>query len=246
MIQIAICDDQRSTTEDLETLLPTYANEKMLDINITYFSSPSILYSHMKQTTMDIIFMDLDFGSEAEDGILWSTRIHQDFPQTLVLILTAYEKRYKEGFVAKAFRFMAKPLSKKELYSNLDACLEELNLYKVVILTRHGVTQKIPTKDILYFAARKGGSDLKTVQTSLSCDKYLMQWEYQMPSSIFFRCHKKYLVNFNAIKQIKNHIILLSNGEKLPVSRRKLTLLKAAFMKFDIAMKGRETEEPPI
>ena len=239
MIHIAICDDKKITTANLETLLQTYTKEKSLDVEILYFLTPSSLYDHMSQNPTDIIFMDLDFGTEQEDGILWATRIHQDFPDTLVIILTAYENRYKEGYVAKVFRFMTKPFSKEELYENMHACLEELDLYKAVRLSRHGNTHKIPIQDILYFAAQSGGSELKTFETYYFCDESLLQWEEKVSPNIFFRCHKKYLVNLNSVEQIKNHTIFLVNGEKLPVSRRKWTLLKSAFIKFDITMKGR-------
>lgn len=239
MLQITICDDNKSTIGNLENLLRTYAAERFLELNITYFSSPSALYAYMCNHTVDIIFMDLEFGSKQEDGILWSTKIHQEFPQSLVLILTAYENRYREGYIAKAFRFMTKPFSQAELYENMNACLDELNLYKVILLSRHGCTQKISIQDILYFAAQSGGSELRTIHSTYYCDESLLQWEGKTSPSIFFRCHKKYLVNLNAIESIKNHSILLTNGEKLPVSRRKWTLLKSAYMKFDITMKGR-------
>lgn len=239
MIQIAICDDRKITTGNLENLLETYMNEKSLEVNIVFFFSPSALYNYMQQNPVDIIFMDLDFGSEQEDGILWSTRIRQEYPQTLILILTAYEERYKEGYIAKVFRFMTKPLTREELYENMNACLEELNLYQVIELSRHGNTHKIPLQDILYFAAHAGGSELKTLATSYFCEESLLQWEEKTSPNIFFRCHKKYLVNLNSIEQINNHTILLVNGEKLPVSRRKWTLLKSTYIKFDITMKGR-------
>lgn len=239
MLQIAICDDKKITTGNLEDLLKTYINEKSLEVNIVFFFSPSALYNHMQQNPVDIIFMDLDFGSEQEDGILWSTRIRQEYPQTLVLILTAYEERYKEGYIAKVFRFMTKPFTKEELYENMNACLEELNLYQAIELSRHGNTQKVPLQDIMYFAAHAGGSEPKTLETSYFCEESLLQWEQRTSPNIFFRCHKKYLVNLNSIELIKNHTILLVNGEKLPVSRRKWTLLKSTYIKFDIAMKGR-------
>lgn len=238
MIQIAICDDKKITTANLDELLKNYMAERLLDTNIVYFLSPSALYNYMSRNPVDIVFMDLDFGSEEEDGILWSTRIHQDFPNTLVIILTAYANRYKEGFIAKVFRFMTKPFTKEELYENMNACLEELNLYQIISISRHGSTKTIPVKDILYFSAYSGGSILKTAETSYFCEESLRQWEDKTSPSIFFRCNKKYLVNLNSVEQIKSHMIFLINGEKLPVSRRKWSLLKTSYIKFDITMKG--------
>lgn len=240
MIQICICDDKKNTIKDLEKQLWVYAQEKSLDINVVYFSSPSTLYTYMQQNNpVNIIFMDLEFGVQSEDGILWSTRIHKEFPQTLVMILTAYEQRYKEGFIARAFRFMTKPFEYEELCKNMDACLEELKFYKIILVSSRGNTQKIPINEILYFIAQPGGSEIKTIQSTHYCDESLKQWELKISSTLFFRCHKKYLVNLNAITKIKNHSVLLSNGEELPVSRRKWTLLKTAYVRFDIAMKGK-------
>ena len=146
----------------------------------------------------------------------------------------------KEGYVAKAFRYMTKPFDYEELHKNMDACLDELKLYKIILVSSRGNTQKIRINEILYFIAQPGGSEIKTIQTTHYCDESLKQWELKTSSSLFFRCHKKYLVNLNAITKIKNHSILLSNGEELPVSRRKWTLLKTAYVRFDIAIKGKE------
>ena len=82
MIQICICDDERNTIKNLEKQILVYAQEKFLDINIVYFSTPSTLYRYMQNNPVNIIFMDLEFGSQSEDGILWSTKIHHEFPQT--------------------------------------------------------------------------------------------------------------------------------------------------------------------
>ena len=239
MIQICICDDQKNTIKDLEKQLLIYAKEKSLDFHIVYFSTPSTLYAYMQQNPVNIIFMDLEFGLQSEDGILWSTKIHHAFPQTLILILTAYEQRYKEGYVARAFRFMTKPFEYEELCKNMDASLDELKLFNIILISSHGNTQKVPVNEILYFVAQSGGSDIKTLHETHYSDESLKQWELKTSSTIFFRCHKKYLVNLNAITKIKNHSILLSNGEELPVSRRKWTLLKTAYVRFDIAMKGK-------
>ena len=240
MLHIAICDDKKNTIQDMEEHISSFMKEQKLDAKIEYFSAPSILYHHMDKESFDIIFMDLNFGTAQEDGILWSKKIHDRFPKTLILILTAYEDRYKEGYVAKAFRFMTKPFSKEELYENLSACIEELNLYTSILFLRRGMTHKIAILDILYFAAHFGGSELKTTDSSYLCEESLIQWEEKTSSNIFFRCHKKYLVNLNAIDFIKNHMITLKNGEILPVSRRKWTQLKSTFIRFDITIKGKE------
>lgn len=240
MLQIAICDDEKNTVAGLEKQLKCYADKRKMDINIKYFITPVLLYDYIKKENVDIIFMDLEFGSEDNDGILWSKKIHKEFPQTILMILTAYEKRYKEGYEAKAFRFMTKDFDYYELSSNMDACIEELNLYKTIVISSMGNMFKIPINEILYFSAQSGGSVVKTQESEYYCDENLKQWEMKVSQNMFFRCHKKYLVNLNSVIRIKNHTVVLINNDELPVSRRKWTLLKEAYIKFDIVMKGKK------
>jgi len=239
MIQITICDDQKHTITPLHDQLLLYAKEREVDMNIVYFSTPSSLYTYMHNTTVDIIFMDLEFGSQSEDGILWSTKIHREFPHTLVIILTAHENRYKEGYIARAFRFMTKAFEHDEFTKNMDACMDELQLSKTIIIPHLNNTPQIPLNEILYFVAQPGGCEIKTLSTTFFNTDSLKAWEAKMSPGIFFRSHKKYLINLYAIEKLKNHTVLLTNGEQLPVSRRKWTMLKTAYVKFDITMKNR-------
>lgn len=127
-MKIAICDDNQTLIMELKSALKVYQDERERCFHTVIFSSPDKLFDYMNTETVDLIFMDLEFGDKTLDGISWSEKIHTQFPNTLILILTAYERRYKEGFRVRAFRFMTKPILRKELYENLDACFEELYL----------------------------------------------------------------------------------------------------------------------
>ena len=50
MIHIAICDDKRATTANLEELLQIYAIEEALDIELLYFSTPSAPFNASSTT----------------------------------------------------------------------------------------------------------------------------------------------------------------------------------------------------
>lgn len=238
-MRIAICDDEKLIADELEKkiygLQTTISND---NISIHYFSTPSSLLDYMLNLNsshpFDIIFMDLEFNNPNEDGIMWCKKIMQRYPDSFVIILTAYTERYKEGYVARAFRFMTKPICDEELVNYLNACKEELNLIQTISLNRRGIQHKIYIKDILYLSAQSGGSELWTTNNVYYCEESLLQWEQRLPSSGFFRCHKKYLVNLDHVMNLDNHTITLHNKEKLPVSRRKWTALQSAYMKYDV------------
>lgn len=233
-MNIAFCDDQKNIFDELDKLIVKFNKQNDFQDSLVYFSTPSKLYSYMQTSKIDIIFMDLEFCNTSEDGIVWSKKILKQFPHTIIIILTAYESRYKEGYVARVFRFMTKPIQEKELFENLYACREELQLTQSVSLLQNGIPHEILLKDIFYLSAQSGGSELWTRSNMFSCEKSLLQWEHQLPASTFFRCHKKYLVNLVHVEKFENRVLTLITGEKLPVSRRKWTAFQIAYMKCDI------------
>ena len=232
-MRIALCDDQQAVAEELGRLIKVFAEENGIQIDFFYFLKPSQLFEYMKEEAMDLIFMDLEFCNEEEDGITWLKKIRKYFPHTVFIILTAYENRYKEGYEARAFRFMTKPIEEKELFEYLSVSMEELQLTESISIMRRGILHNILIRDICYFAAQSGGSELWTRKDMYCCEESLLQWEQRLPMTIFFRCHSKYLVNLTHVTKFENQVLTLVNGEKIPVSRRKWKAFQLAYMKMD-------------
>lgn len=232
-MKIALCDDEKIIFEELDRLLRKFTHEKHITNDFIYFAKPSELFNYMQENDVDLIFMDLEFGEEAEDGIWWTKRIKEQFPHTITIILTAYEKRYKEGYEARAFRFMTKPISEEELFAYLYVSMQELRLTESISLMRRGIPHDILIKNICYLSAQSGGSELWTRTDMYYCEESLLQWEHRLPMDSFFRCHSKYLVNMAHITKCERQILTLVNGEKIPISRRKWKAFQLAYMKFD-------------
>lgn len=232
-MKIALCDDQKSIWEEFGGFIKKFDETRRQQSDLCYFSKPSDLFSYLQEETVDLIFMDLEFPEAAEDGIYWLKKINQYFPHILFIILTAYENRYKEGFEARAFRFMTKPVEEKELFEYLTAGMEELRLTESISLMRRGIPHKILLKDICYLSARSGGSELWTGTNMYCCEESLLQWEKRLPETVFFRCHSKYLVNLAHVAKLEHQTITLANGKKIPVSRRRWKAFQLAYMKFD-------------
>lgn len=232
-MKIVLCDDQKIVSDELGLLLKKFDEENRLQNEFIYFQKPSLLFQYMQTEPVDLIFMDLEFCDASEDGIFWLKTIKQHFPHTIVIILTAYENRYKEGYEARAFRFMTKPIEEKELFDYLHVSMEELQLTKSISMTRRGIPYNIFIRDICYFSAQSGGSELWTRTDMYYCEESLLQWEQRLPAAIFFRCHSKYLVNLTHVTKFEHQVLTLVNGEKIPVSRRKWKAFQLAYMKCD-------------
>lgn len=232
-MKIVLCDDHETISEQLSRLIRKYDDGHQMQNDFRYFSKPSLLFQYMQEEPVDLIFMDLDFGDASEDGIVWSKKIKAAFPRTVLIILTAYENRYKEGYEARAFRFMTKPVEEKELFEYLNVSIEELDLTESIFLTRRGIPHKILLRDICYFSAQSGGSELWTRTDMYCCEESLLEWERRLPATVFFRCHSKYLVNLTHVAKFESQSLTLSGGERIPISRRKWKAFQLAYMKYD-------------
>lgn len=232
-MKIVLCDDQKSVYGELALLIKEYEKQIQQELAFQYFSKPSALFAYMQTETVDLIFMDLEFCNASEDGIIWLKKIKEHFPRTIVIILTAYENRYKEGFEVRAFRFMTKPIEKKELFDYLQVSLEELYITKNITIVRRGIPVDISIRNICYISAQSGGSELWTNTDMYFCEESLLQWEQRLPMAIFFRCHSKYLVNLARVERFENQVLILFDGEKIPISRRRWKAFQLAYMKFD-------------
>ncbi len=91
-------------------------------------------------------------------------------------------------------------------------------------LINHSVLQKT-----LYFQSNNGFSlmIIKNRRQEM-LDIPLIHLENMLPAGIFFRVHRSYLVNMNAISEFRyyrNQFFAVVNEYKIPVSRRRRKLL---------------------
>ena len=111
--------------------------------------------------------------------------------------------------------------------------MEEFQLTESISLIRRGIPHNILIRDICYFSAQSGGSELWTKSDMYYCEESLVQWEKRLPMTLFFRCHSKYIVNLSYVKSFENQMLTLDSGEKIPVSRRRWKPFQLAYMKYD-------------
>ncbi len=232
-MKVAICDDQKYIADELIKMIKNSKDESIARSECMYFSKPSALYQYMQDESFDIVFMDLDFEDDTEDGIMWLKRMKGCFPQTIMIILTANDNRYKEGFEARVFRFMTKPIDEKELFNYLYMSMEELQIAEKITMMRRGMQIDISIRDICYISVQAGRSEVWTLNDMFYSDESLLQWERRLPETVFFRCHSKYIVNLAHVLRFDNQCVVLKSGELVPVARRRWKAFQLAFMKFD-------------
>lgn len=228
-MRIAVCDDDKIIRNITVRLLQEYSRQMSIDFEIVTFTSGEELLKYTGE--LNIILMDIEM--DGIDGIATTGQLHQKNSDLIVILVTSHVKRFKEGYKVNAFRFMTKPIHREEFYEYLNDAVAEILGSKIITLRKDGVDVNINIKSILYIAALQGYTEVWTAKDTYRSDNSLSNWEEQLDPLLFFRCHKKYLVNVSQIETL-NDDIRLKSGALVEVSRRKHAKLRELFINYQV------------
>lgn len=228
MLQIAVCDDEKSMAEYLKQLIVSRL-EGEKDCSVTVFSSGTELLEKGKD--FDIFFLDIDLRDMS--GIDMARCLRKE-KEAVIVFVTALKEYVFDAFDLQAFQYLFKPVDENQFFRVLDKALLECRMKKQsepLVIRVNGVYQNIPKEKILYAEneARKIVLHLKDEQISF----YAKMSELEgMLGDNFFRCHRGYLVNLNAVKGYDTGNIQLKNGEVILMAKQKYSAFVTAYMEF--------------
>ena len=109
--------------------------------------------------------------------------------------------------------------------------IQQQKMERIAVKTTEGI-ELILTANILYLQSDKGYTTfyLENGDQILVC-KVLKTYEELLPPSLFVRCHQSYLVNSHYVKKyLKEGILELTTGERIPVAERRRELVQQWLM----------------
>ena len=193
----------------------------------------------------DMVFLDIQMPKLNGFEML---ELLDDPPE--IIFTTAFDQYAIKAFELNAVDYLLKPFSKERLLEAVGKVMERLSTKKktgfsglkehidktteiisrVVVKTRNEI-KVIPVDQILYVEA---GDDYVMIYTPAG--KYLKQktmkyFEDHLGKDEFVRIHRSYLVKTDQISKLEPYgkntwVVILKNGQKVPVSRSGYALLK--------------------
>lgn len=227
--KIAICDDEWIIVEQLNGMVSECIEKKGIEYSInTFLSGMDIIQSEI---IFDLIFLDIEMPEI--DGIEIGKRIRKNNYKCKIIMATSRVERFKEAFQLDAFRFITKPFDKSEIKEAIDAVLatklgmEEIELY----LNRNAY--KVQQRSIKYITTYDSISEFIIKDKILRRDISLDSLENILDERLFFRIHRKMIVNLGFVTHYNQGII--SIGEKeIKVAIRKRKAFEKAYIEFDL------------
>jgi len=245
-ISIIIVEDEKPARDLIRAYLQDYPGIKQLGEYENGFDGLKAI----NELKPDAILLDVQMPKLTGFEMLELLEHHPE-----VVFTTAYDQFAIRAFELNAVDYLLKPFSRErfreamnKLESKLESHLEakedksgidkirqhlaesEEKLHRVVI-KKSGKIHVISTNDINYLEAQ---DDYVMIYTSDG--KYLKQqtmkyFEKHLDPQQFVRVHRSYIANITCIERIEpyeksNFILILKDGNKVPVSRTGMQVLK--------------------
>jgi len=122
--KILVVDDNAGIRSALKILLPMRFEE------VELIASPKELMSVMRNFKPEVVLLDMNFETDintGNEGLFWLSELKRDFPETEVVLFTAYADiaLAVEGMKRGAFDFVVKPWDNAKLLGVLEEACEK-------------------------------------------------------------------------------------------------------------------------
>lgn len=227
--RVAICDDEQSQVEYLNSVLLKWSNLSGHACEIHKFpSAEAFLFAYVEDKAFDILLLDVKMREMS--GIELARRIRQQGCRAEIIFLTSYFEFAGEGYEVDALHYLIKPVSEGKLLEVLGKAADRLEEEPpFVVITCEGETVKLYEADILYVESFQHYLSIHTKDVEYRLKENLSAFAEKLGRD-FFRIHRSYLVSLKHIIRISRTLITLDGGIKLPLARGKYDDINRAFI----------------
>lgn len=232
-IRAAVCDDEKEFLCMMEEMLRKTGKVE----EVWKFQRVEELLEYCrKETGPEVVFLDIDFEGKAE-GMIGASRLYECSPKTQVVYVTGYTDKFVQDVFLKEANlcgFLKKPVEEKWLLTYLEKVQEQLNKWEKeqLVLQMKGSTEVIDIGELLYLESDGHKIYLHTASEFRTIYGKLEEVKAQLPEERFVHCHKSFLVNMAQIARMESDQIILKDGQKVMVSKRRCKETREKFFRY--------------
>ena len=227
MIKIAICDDEKTITAELENALIKICKTLNVKCEIDVFYTGEDLCKCLEAgTNYDLIFLDIVFAKNKINGVEVGRQIRFVHKNDLVsIVFISWETEYSmQLFDVYPLNFLIKPLDYKKIEQVVKIYLKLARRWAQNFFYKTGYTTlKVQIKDIVFCESvkRKVVLHLKDGRKEAFYGTLKSIYQEQLQNFDFLFIHASYIVNYDYVATLKYDELLLTNNTSLPISQNK-------------------------
>jgi len=234
-MHIIICDDDDEIMSHMSAMVSSYFKKRKIELTLECAATTATAIAAARRKAPDVAILDLTLGDGDGYGLAGEFRALS--LDTEIIFVTAHARRMHGAFPYRPVAFLVKPVAEQSLNEALDTVFFyrwHEGLYYVVRAL--GEDHRVPHKSIRYFESNGHQVILhiKDRESPLAFRKKLDEVEAELVGLPYVRCHKSYIVQFDAIRTIDRTALcfVLYGGGCVPISRRYYDHVFDAFTRY--------------
>jgi DNA-binding LytR/AlgR family response regulator len=234
MFKIAICEDNKNFLFKLEPIIERkFFQYDIKHEVISFYSGEDLLQDILNlKKNYDIIFFDIELPGL--NGIDTAKKIREFNSNTIFIFITHSNEKIYEALNLTIFHFIRKDHFDEEINIMFDLLMKKLEyLTEKYPFPIEGNNIYFKLHNILYLEVLDRELFIHTKEniykTSL---RSLKDIPFNLENKNFYEIYRGIVVNFNYVKDFIGNKIILTNGNNLFISRRKLKKFKEKFYKY--------------
>ncbi len=235
MIKVIIIDDEQRARILLKEMLIEYCDD--IDIVTECDDLPTGVKAIRKHQP-DLVFLDIEMPGHS--GLEMLDFFDANEINFSIIFTTAYDQYAIQAFKLSAVDYLLKPIDPNELVTSVERykkllkkqkedyliLKENLNQPHKIAVPTGNTIKFIELENILFLEASSSYTEIVFADnTKLMVSRTLKNFEEVLNrNTLFFRCHKSYIVNIQFISDyVKSDggYIILKNKTKIPISPEK-------------------------
>jgi DNA-binding LytR/AlgR family response regulator len=236
LIHIAICDDSKQERQILAVLFKRYQELHATPLQIHIFQNGFSLLDAIDQgKRFDITILDILMPGE--NGIEIARNIRASGTDTEIIFLTSSPEYAVDSYEVKAQNYLLKPVTEEKFFASIDSILAELDekdTASFIIYTTEKQYSRIRVSSLVYGEVTHRTITLHLAdQTMISAVMTFTEFQDILKAyPDFIYPHRSYAVNMNYIQYVTKSDIILTDGQKIPLSRNNYMKISEQFLNF--------------
>jgi DNA-binding LytR/AlgR family response regulator len=209
-----IVDDDKVSCKVLESYVSKFSSLSLVG---TFNDSVSARNEISKRNDIDIIFLDVEMPELNGFDFIGSI----EFPPNIIIVSSAKEYALK-AFDFNVVDYLLKPIPYARFCKAIDKTIryysrkESVNSGDQEIFIKKGSSLvKLKLKDIVYVEALENYVTVNTKEEKFTIHFTMKAIESQLPSSLFTRVHRSFIINKSMIQAIKENSLDLKLGDTM-------------------------------
>lgn len=217
MLQIAIVEDDKVYTKQLEEYLQRYSEERGIPIQLTKYSDGIDLVEGYSPT-FDLILMDVEMPFM--DGMTAAEEIRKSDKDVVIIFITNMAQYAIRGYAVDALDYILKPLEYFAFSQRLDRAISRMENRKAnfITITVKGGTQKINLSRLRYIESQNHDLLFHTQDAIIQAKGTLREFEEALLPLHFSRGNHGYLINLEHVDAVRDGCAIVG-GTSLAISR---------------------------